>query len=559
MPVAFNAQKYKEQVFLTSGIFTVPPGVTTLRVLIVGGGGGGGNDIGGGGGGGGVIFLPSYGPVAEGQQIAVTVGAGGLGAAAGINNNTDKANAGTNGGNSLFGSAGTAFGGGYGGGGGGVKSAPDVAAAAGGCGGGASGYVLSVSFSGGATINSQGFAGGSCLSGSGYGGGGGGGAGNWGGTYPMSSKGGDGYYNPALGGVAGSYYWGGGGGGSGYSMAGGDGGNGGGGGGACGITLGGLGFNSGIGGGGGTINTVMNTPGGDAGANTGGGGGGGSYMEASNRGGNGGSGIVIVQWADPLGIPWTNWSGANVTQGGLLSGVDAGSRLLELRDKLQWLQANKAQGAKLTTNAVGVNIPNNAAISLPNVTTAMFTVGAVVNDVIYSDLRTADATLQTEIRNGVPAAPVVNQLDVIKAADVNALYNDVITLASADVGFPATPWHHNTNTHANHGSHSSHFSHASSSDERIKKNIEGLGSALEIISKLRPVEYEWKDDENNDRKHAGFIAQEIEAAFPEGWVVENKDGIKQIIHGPLEFVSILCKAIQEQQVLLDQIKEKLDL
>jgi hypothetical protein len=42
-----------------------------------------------------------------------------------------------------------------------------------------------------------------------------------------------------------------------------------------------------------------NTPGGNAGANTGGGGGGGSHYNVTNKGGEGGSGIVVVRYAGP--------------------------------------------------------------------------------------------------------------------------------------------------------------------------------------------------------------------------------------------------------------------
>lgn len=86
--------------FTSSGTFTVPNGVTQIRVLCVGGGGGGGAtahaqarsrhgdswidtnegfvDGGGGGGGGGYVTNTTM-NVTPGQQISVTIGAGGTG------------------------------------------------------------------------------------------------------------------------------------------------------------------------------------------------------------------------------------------------------------------------------------------------------------------------------------------------------------------------------------------------------------------------------------------------------------------------------------------------
>ena len=61
-----------------SGVFVVPNGVTTLRVIAIGGGGGGANGHQGGGGSGYVARAEL--PVTPGQQIAVVVGRGGSGA-----------------------------------------------------------------------------------------------------------------------------------------------------------------------------------------------------------------------------------------------------------------------------------------------------------------------------------------------------------------------------------------------------------------------------------------------------------------------------------------------
>lgn len=68
------------------------------------------------------------------------------------------------------------------------------------------------------------------------------------------------------------------------------------------------------------------------------------------------------------------------------------------------------------------------------------------------------------------------------------------------------------------------------SDENLKKNISPLMNSIDVIAKLRPVSYEWK--ETNDRDHyagvqVGFIAQDVEKVKPE-WVSTNELGYKQI-------------------------------
>jgi hypothetical protein len=91
--------------FTSTGAFTfsVPAGVTSVRLMAIGGGGGGGNTIGGGGGAGGMLEASAF-PVTPGGSVSGNVGTGGPGA-------TNRSTKGTSGGNTTFGPA-TAVGGG---------------------------------------------------------------------------------------------------------------------------------------------------------------------------------------------------------------------------------------------------------------------------------------------------------------------------------------------------------------------------------------------------------------------------------------------------------------
>jgi hypothetical protein len=254
------------QAFTSSTTFTVPAGITNIsEVLVVAGGGGGGSSYGAGGGAGGVLYATNI-LVTPGALITVTVGAGGTG---GRGQGNGSPFAASNGGNSVFGSF-TAIGGGYGGQ---YINSGSTSAGSGGSGGG--GYVGS----GGPGTLGQGYAGGNGSAN----GAGGGGAGEQG--YPalsniIGANGGDGIPNPISGSTAGQlvggvYYFSGGGASAGSSTNG----IGGVGGGASGVTAG---------------DGISGTP------NTGGGGGG-SYnwngsAYAAVKGGDGGSGIVIIKY-----------------------------------------------------------------------------------------------------------------------------------------------------------------------------------------------------------------------------------------------------------------------
>lgn len=80
----------KGQIFTSSGTFTVPTGVTAVKVTCIGGGGGGGGysalatayivSAGGGGAGAGIRFVTGLTP---GGTVSVTIGGGGAGGTAG--------------------------------------------------------------------------------------------------------------------------------------------------------------------------------------------------------------------------------------------------------------------------------------------------------------------------------------------------------------------------------------------------------------------------------------------------------------------------------------------
>ncbi len=264
------------RIFTTVGtdIWTGPPGVSSVNVLVVGGGGGGGGSYsgigktywaGGGGGAGGYQTNTSYTVVAN-TNVSVTVGTGGAG---GVAQGADCH--GTNGSNSVFGTI-TANGGGGGGGAGSTAGASVRQGYSGGSGGGEG--VQSANESTGGTGNQGKNGGGSWYcNGCAKGAGGGGGNTSAGGTATSATggSGGSGTAN-SISGSSVTYAGGGGG-------AGGTGGGGGsGGGGAGGSALDGTAGTDGLGGGGG--------------------GGGGAYL-TSRSGAKGGNGTVVVNYSTP--------------------------------------------------------------------------------------------------------------------------------------------------------------------------------------------------------------------------------------------------------------------
>ena len=82
---------------------------------------------------------------------------------------------------------------------------------------------------------------------------------------------------------------------------------------------------------------------------------------------------------------------------------------------------------------------------------------------------------------------------------------------------------------------------AEASDSRHKKEIQTLSSALEKVSALRGVSYQWKDL-NDDSTKIGVVAQEIEKVYPE-LVHTSESGYKSVSYSKL--VAPLIEAVKE--------------
>ncbi|HCN76454.1 MAG TPA: hypothetical protein DIT13_04560 [Verrucomicrobiales bacterium] len=81
------------------------------------------------------------------------------------------------------------------------------------------------------------------------------------------------------------------------------------------------------------------------------------------------------------------------------------------------------------------------------------------------------------------------------------------------------------------------------SDQRVKKNIVEVEGSLEKLLKLRSVSFEYIDPvKHGEGKYNGFIAQEVEAVYPD-WVTKGMDGMKRLtING---FESLAVQAFRE--------------
>jgi len=113
------------------------------------------------------------------------------------------------------------------------------------------------------------------------------------------------------------------------------------------------------------------------------------------------------------------------------------------------------------------------------------------------------------------------------------------------------------------------ISYNTGSDYRLKNNIQPLTSALETVSKLKPVKWDWKEFWGEGSSQ-GFVAHELQSVVPE-CVTGEKDAVETYTDEDGNeqtrpkyqgidtsfLVATLTAAIQEQQALITQLQTQI--
>lgn len=101
------------------------------------------------------------------------------------------------------------------------------------------------------------------------------------------------------------------------------------------------------------------------------------------------------------------------------------------------------------------------------------------------------------------------------------------------------------------------FNTSTWSDKRFKKDISQLENVFEKLNKINGYNYsfrkeEFKEKNFDDKKHIGFIAQELKEVFPE--LVNEKNGYLAVDYQGM--IPVLLEAIKEQQKQIDALTQK---
>ena len=90
------------------------------------------------------------------------------------------------------------------------------------------------------------------------------------------------------------------------------------------------------------------------------------------------------------------------------------------------------------------------------------------------------------------------------------------------------------------------------SDARLKENVADISDGLERVDDIRPVSYEWTDEDNSETR-LGFIAQELDDAVPEAVNHPNdEDGYLGVTYDMV--LPVAVDAIQTQQDRIESLE-----
>jgi hypothetical protein len=107
------------------------------------------------------------------------------------------------------------------------------------------------------------------------------------------------------------------------------------------------------------------------------------------------------------------------------------------------------------------------------------------------------------------------------------------------------------------------------SDLNFKKDVSNISIGLDLVSKLRPVHYRHKIDDDNEPLSNGIIAQELEQSLLECGIEKNsllmlqhkpneKEGESQYWVDYTKMIPVLIKAIQELKAENDDLRSILN-
>jgi len=220
--------------------------------------------------------------------------------------------------------------------------------------------------------------------------------------------------------------------------------------------------------------------------------------------------------------------GTTIHSGSFFNGISVVSGSAQIDGSL--LGSNKTITIGSTSTTLGGT--STTIAGLTSVTSTTF-VGALTGNVTGNVSGTA-ATVTTAAQSAITSVGTLTTLTVSGATATGALTVTGAVTATGDITAFFT------------------------SDKRHKNNIQTIPNALEKVTKLNGVTWEWNDDVNEVTKSTpktGLIAQEVQEVLPE--VVKTRDdGFLALDYSKM--MGLMVEAMKEQQTQIEKLRMDLD-
>ena len=186
--------------------------------------------------------------------------------------------------------------------------------------------------------------------------------------------------------------------------------------------------------------------------------------------------------------------------------------------------------------------PNALVISTPDLYTTARIVGGAIPHVLLSNTNTGKAS-----------GMGVGSLDISDSQNYSYAHLDTNELIF-EKGDPRTTtlsMNVNTGNITTIGVIQSQNGVCQGSKEELKKDFEAFNNGLDILKNIDIYKYRYKDEEDT-KKHIGFV---IGDDYKYSKEITNNDNSGVDLYS---FVSVCCKAIQEQQKEIEELKNRLE-
>jgi hypothetical protein len=264
-----------------------------------------------------------------------------------------------------------------------------------------------------------------------------------------------------------------------------------------------------------------------------------------------------------LTSPNVNSGGISVVGGVSLSGSTSGITILQA--------APAASGTVTIPSATDTLIGKNTADILTN--KSISAVSNAITEIGHSNLSSSAGILNTQLANstisGISLGSNLNSLSFGSYLSSSGSYNGstarTVSVAGTSINTPNTLVARDisgdftagtitvTNLTASQSIQANDVTATdfnSTSDQKLKDNIQTIENSLGIVNSLRGVSFDWKE---NGKSSLGVIAQEIEKVLPN---IVNDTEIKTVNYNAL--IGVLIEAVKELSKEVEDLKNKIN-